>query len=72
MGQGDESDRGKRTGSWMAGEVFRPEVAAMLESGQSPDQIVFALLMVAYDVFMGYTKERPGLARIAMFMELAK
>ena len=36
----------KHSGAWIAQEVLRPEVEAMLESGQSPDQIVFALLMV--------------------------
>lgn len=63
---------GKRSGAWIAKEILRPEVEAMLQNGQSPDQIVFALLTVGYDVFRADMKKYPHLARIAMFMELAR
>ena len=44
----------------------------MLEAGQKVEDIVMALLMVGYDVFMRDEKHRDARTRIAMFMEIAR
>jgi hypothetical protein len=62
----------ERTGAELADEVLKPEVAAMLEGGQSREQIVYALLMMAYEVFGVDMAMRPPRVRAAMFAELAR